>query len=126
MRPTIHEQLSGVGRLLDLAQESHPLPAETSELLSNARRLIKRVAASWDTALPFLLDDNARLTELLDNGVEAQTPLPTDLRAVAAKNEELRGALAQLITTIPRDPEFRERRAEVGRYLQWRIAADPS
>jgi hypothetical protein len=125
VRPTIHEQLSGVDRLLDLADESHSLPAETSELLSNARRLIKRVATSWDTALPFLLDDNARLTELL-NGAEAQEPVPTDITAVAARNEELRGSLAQLISTIPRDPEFRQRRAEIGQYLQWRVATDPA
>ena len=125
MRPTIHEQLSGVDRLLDLADESHSLPAERSELLSNARRLIKRVATSWDTALPFLLDDNARLTELL-TGTEAREPVPTDITAVAARNEELRGSLAQLISTIPRDPEFRPRRAEIGQYLQWRVATDPA
>ena len=126
MRPTIHEQLSGVDRLLGLADESHSLPAETSELLSNARRLIKRVATSWDTALPFLLDDNARLSELLNAGVGAEAPVPTDFTAVAARNEELRGSLAQLISTIPRDPEGRQRRAEIGRYLQWRVATDPT
>ncbi|MFE5707780.1 hypothetical protein CJ179_29865 [Rhodococcus sp. ACS1] len=126
MRPTIHEQLSGVDRLLDLADGSHSLPVETSELLSNARRLIKRVATSWDTALPFLLDDNARLTELLNAGVEAQAPAPTDITAVVARNEELRGSLTQLISTIPTDPEFRQRRAEIGQYLQWRVATDPA
>ena len=126
MRPTIHEQLSGVDRLLNLADESHSLPAETSELLSNARRLIKRVATSWDTTLPFLLDDNARLAELLNAKAEAQAPVLTDITAVAARNEELRSSLAQLISTIPRDPESRQRRAEIGDYLQWRVATDPT
>jgi hypothetical protein len=126
MRPTIQEQLSGVDRLLDLADESNSLPAETSELLSNARRLIKRVATSWDTALPFLLDDNARLTELLNAAVGVEAPVSTDFTAVAARNEELRGSLAQLISTIPRNPECRQRRAEIGHYLQWRVASDPT
>lgn len=119
MRPTIDEQLSGAQRLLDLVASSGDLTPGSAELLRNAQRLIERVSTSWSTALPFLVEDNARLAALL--GVD-----PPDATDPAAHNAELRGALARLVRELPGDAEGRARRAEVGRYLKRRVAADPT
>jgi len=119
VRPTIDEQLSGAQRLLDLVESSGDLSPGSAELLRNAQRLIKRVTTSWSTTLPFLVEDNARLAVLLHKDPAAD-PDP------AARNEELRGALARLIRELPRDADGRARRAEIGHYLRRRVAADPT
>lgn len=119
MRPTIDEQLSGARRLLDLVESSGDLSPGSAELLRNAKRLIKRVSTSWSTTLPFLVEDNAQLTALLR--LE-----PTTTTDPAARNEELRGALARLVRELPADAEGRARRAEIGQYLRRRVAADPT
>lgn len=134
MRPTVDEQLAGVQRLLGLAEADPALSSETLELLGNAQRLVTRVAGSWATTLPFLVEDNARLAELL--GHDVATPdrtvdptgggATTDVTAATARNEALRGSLAQLIQDLPGDPAGRERRAEIRRYLLRRVAADPT
>ena len=131
MRPTIDEQLDGVARLLTLATADPALSPETSELLRNAQRLVARVAGSWATTLPFLVQDNARLVELLEteapsalNGAADSTG--GEFHAAVARNEALRGALAQLVHDLPDSPAGRARRAEVGRYLRQRVAADPT
>lgn len=124
MRPTIDEQLAGAGRLLDLVESAGDLPAGSAELLRNAQRLIRRVATSWSTTLPFLVEDNARLTALLHH--EPTDDAATDPTLAAERNDELRGSLARLIRELPGDAEGRARRAEIGRYLRRRVAADPT
>lgn len=125
MRPTIDEQLAGAQRLLDLVESTGDLPAESAELLRNAQRLIRRVATSWSTTLPFLIEDNARLTALLhqERGGDAAI---TDPMLAAARNNELRGSLARLIRELPGDAEGHARRVEIGQYLSRRVAADPT
>lgn len=124
MRPTIDEQLAGADRLLGLVETDEKLPPGSAELVRNTRRLISRIAGSWATALPFLVEDNARLAALLD--AEPHDPTPTDLTSAAARNEELRGDLARRIRELPSDAQGREARAEIGRYLRGRVAADPT
>ena len=124
MRPTIDEQLAGVQRLLGLVEADGGIPPESVELLHNAQRLVKRVAASWSTSLPFLLDDNAQLSALLREPAAAAAP--TDVAVAAARNDELRGSLSHLIRNLPCSVEGRARRAEIGRYLSRRVAADPT
>jgi hypothetical protein len=65
MRPTIPEQLDGAMRLLDLVEGDDGLSAGSAELLRNAGRLLKRVRASWEPMLPFLVEDNRAMDELL-------------------------------------------------------------
>jgi hypothetical protein len=136
MRPTIEEQLDGVQRLLGLATADPALSCETAELLRNAQRLVARVAGSWATTLPFLVEDNVALAELLgpdaqsgETGVPGAAPSdvdPTDVAAVVARNEALRAALSRLVHDLPDCPAGRARRADIGRYLRRRIAADPT
>ena len=121
MRPTIDEQLLGAQRLLDLVEGSGDLSPGSAELLRNAQRLIRRVTTSWSTTVPFLVEDNATLTALL-----RLDPVTTDPALAAARNTELRGALARLIRELPGDAEGRARRAEIGHYLRQRVAADPT
>jgi hypothetical protein len=141
MRPTIDEQLSGAQRLLDLVESSGDLSPGSAELLRNAQRLIRRVAASWSTTLPFLLDDNTHLAALLHqdppgdterswperaDDTERSWPERADDTDPAARNDELRGVLARLIRELPADAEGRARRTEIGHYLRRRVAADPT
>ncbi|MFE7422212.1 hypothetical protein [Rhodococcus sp. NPDC057529] len=124
MRPTIDEQLAGADRLLGLVETDEQLSPGSVELVRNARRLIGRIAGSWSTALPFLVEDNARLAELLD--VEPDESVPTDLTSAAARNEERRAELANRIRELPSDAQGRATRSEIGRYLRGRVAADPT
>lgn len=119
MRPTIDEQLAGAQRLLDLVAASGDLSPGSAELLRNAQRLITRVGTSWSTTEPFLVRDNAELAALLGREVGATTD-------PAARNDELRGALARLVRELPADAGGRARRAEIGEYLRRRVAADPT
>lgn len=124
MRPTIDEQLTGANRLLDLVEQDPALPPGSAELVRNARRLISRVAGSWSRAMPFLVEDNARLASLL--GIESDSPAATDPTSVAVRNEELRGELSRTIRELPTDPQGQITRAAIGRYLLDRVANDPT
>lgn len=125
MRPTIDEQLAGAQRLLELVETTGGLPTESAELLRNAQRLIRRVATSWSTTLPFLIEDNARLTALLQQEPAVDAAI-TDPMLAAARNNELRGSLARLIRELRGDAEGHARRVEIGHYLSRRVAADPT
>ncbi|MFC0247029.1 MULTISPECIES: hypothetical protein [Citricoccus] len=124
MRPTIDEQLSGADRLLALAETETELAA-AGELITNARRLLKRVRTSWEPTLPFLLEDNARLSELLGDDSEPASPA-SGLQVIADRNESLRENLSRLISTLGEDPSEVRRRTEIGSYSQWRAATDPT
>lgn len=126
MRPTIDEQLAGVRRLLSLAEADDGISPATHELLRNAQRLVERVSSSWAGAWAFLVEDNAHLAELLGQPPMTDTATTADIAHAAARNEELRGSLAQLIAQLPGDPEGRARRSEIGRYLLRRVAVDPT
>jgi hypothetical protein len=123
VRPSIDEQLAGVQRLLGLVTEDPALSPESLELVRNAERLVTRVAGAWSETLPFLTLDNERLAGLLGT---PPGPGSTDVAEMAARNEALRGSLAELIRDLPATPGGRARRAEIGRYLVQRVTDDPT
>jgi hypothetical protein len=118
MRPTIDEQLAGAVRLLRLAEADAEAGEGVADLVRNARRLIDRVAGSWQHALPFLTADNAATAAL----VGRPDPGPGDLATTAAHNEELRALLTLRIQQLPDGPE----RAAIGAHLRDRVALDPT
>ncbi|HEY2207064.1 MAG TPA: hypothetical protein VGH99_21605 [Pseudonocardia sp.] len=143
MRPTIPEQLDGAMRLLDLVEGDDGLSAGSAELLRNAGRLLKRVRASWEPMLPFLVEDNRAMDELLAGiapllpGLAADLdgsppdpappdPLPPDPAAVSRRNVELRALLARAIRELPRTPAGLAARTRIGSYLLGRIEIDPT
>jgi hypothetical protein len=146
MRPTIDEQLAGARRLLDLVAADPGLSPASAELLRNADRLLRRVGTSWATTLPFLVEDNATLTDLLARlapllpapaatATPAATTAPDpvavarpdlDVAVVAARNTELRALLARAVRELPRTPAGATARAEIGDYLTRRVESDPT
>ncbi|SDX99974.1 hypothetical protein SAMN05661080_01992 [Modestobacter sp. DSM 44400] len=146
MRPTIDEQLDGVRRLLDGVGSDDGLSAASRELLRNAGRLVKHVRGSWAPMLPFLVEDNAKMTTLL-TGLSAVVPQLSadidaavghaaegadlersdlDVAAVSARNAELRALLARAIHELPRSPAGLSARTEIGAYLTRRVDIDPT
>lgn len=141
MRPTVEEQLDGVGRLLDGIDGDDGLSAASRELLRNAARLVKHVRGAWASTLPFLVEDNARLTGLLtelvgvvpamsaeiDAAAGADPDRPeVDVAAASARNAELRGVLARAIRELPRTDDGLAARTKIGSYLRWRVEAAPT
>jgi hypothetical protein len=138
MRPTIDEQLAGARRLLDLVADDPGLSAGSAELLRNAGRLLYRVGTSWASTLPFLVEDNATLSDLLTRltplvpALAADLPVdPADLpdldvAAAAERNTELRALLARAIRELPGTPAGIDARAEIGGYLTRRVETDPT
>lgn len=141
MRPTVEEQLDGVRRLLDLIDSDPGLSAGSRELLRNAARVVRHVRGAWASTLPFLVEDNARLTELLtglcgvvpamsadiDTVIGAGAAVPeVDVSAVSGHNAELRSLLARAIRELPRAGDGLDARIEIGNYLRWRVEADPT
>lgn len=101
--PTGHvldQHLQGAARLLDRVVGDTGLSGASSAMVADVRRLLRQVAAGWPGALRFLLDDNARLEQLL---AELGSPAPHDeieadpVPAVAdvhRRNLDLRALLA--------------------------------
>lgn len=129
MRPTIDDQLDGARRLLAGVERDEGLSAASRELLAHVHRLLTRVGGSWSTTLPFLVEDNAATAALLaDLGVPVPPgdPATSDVAAAAARNTELRDALAGAIRDLPRDARGVAARARIGEHLRRRVAADPT
>lgn len=138
MRPTIDERLQGIRRLLDQIEATASLPEQAVDALTSARRLLALVARSWSALLPFLLEDNRTLRELLGSLVPLAPQLVADVAAARASevssidvmavtesNAALRALLAQLVVALPRGPAGDRARAEIGSYLLRRTMADP-
>lgn len=126
MRPTVDEQLAGALRLLTSARADTSLAVETAELLANAQRLVHRVAGSWDTALNFLLEDNAALQSLVDGARPTETDAAPTVATAVEHNARLRQSLAESIRTMPADDAGRARLVDIGKYLQQRVESDPT
>ena len=132
MRPTVDEQLDGVGHLIDVAAAESDLSPASTESLANARRLLKQIARSWAELLPFYEQDNETLTELLrqyETGTGENAPpddVPVGVRAASDRNARLRDRLSTVIATLPTGADGAATRAELTAYLMHRIGADPS
>lgn len=133
MRPTIDEQLDGVLRLLDAVARDEGLSPPARDRLRDAGRLVRRVRGSWSSAQPFLVEDNATLSDLL-RGLGADVdelpdPDGPDLALVAARNERLRARLSETIRALPDpagSPDADGARARIGAYLRRRVDTDPT
>ncbi|MEW2503347.1 MULTISPECIES: hypothetical protein [unclassified Amycolatopsis] len=130
MRPTIEDQLHGAQRLLDDVATDPELSRDSHENLANVRRLLKQIGRSWSELLPFYLNDNATLAQLLTrHDVElpaAAEPGGYDVAEAARRNAELRALLSGVITNLPDTPDGTAARREITEYLVRRIEADPS
>ena len=138
MHPTIDAQLRGVDRLIEKVETNIPLPEEAAELLTNARRLLARVAKSWHALAPFygldnrtmigLLTEIAPVVPALQSEVDSATSAPAgvDVIEMAERNAQLRGLLSQVIRALPSTPAGAEARTRIGTYLQQRIETDPA
>jgi aminoglycoside phosphotransferase (APT) family kinase protein len=61
----VDQQLGGALRLLEQVAADPELPASSAAAMAEARRLLRQAATGWSRALPFLAEDNQRLTTLL-------------------------------------------------------------
>ncbi|MEV6899925.1 hypothetical protein [Amycolatopsis sp. NPDC051372] len=132
MRPTIEDQLHGAQRLLDDVAGDPELSRDSHENLANVRRLLKQIGRSWSELLPFYINDNATMAQLLtrhahDLGIPAAAePAGYDVAQAAQRNAELRALLSRVITNLPATTDGTAARREITEYLVRRIEADPS
>ncbi len=125
--PTGHilvQHLDGARRLLDQVAADVGLSPASAAMVADVRRLVRQVAAGWPGALRFLIEDNARLEQLLaelgspvaPDGAEIdQVPAVTD---VHHHNLDLRALLADAAPTAAA-------RARVAAVLRERLDTDP-
>ncbi|PRZ42328.1 hypothetical protein CLV47_106200 [Antricoccus suffuscus] len=138
MHPTIDAQLRGADRLIEKVETSVPLTEEAAELLTNARRLLVRVAKSWHALVPFYESDNRAMIGLfgevspvvpdLQSEVDRVTSAcsATDVITLTKRNEQLRELLSRVIRILPSTPAGGEARTLIGAYLLRRIETDPA
>ncbi len=121
----LDQHLNGAQRLLDQVAGDTGLSPASAAMVADVRRLLRQVATGWPGTLRFLLDDNARLEQLL---VELGSLVPSDVNetdrvpAVAdvhRRNLDLRALLADAAPA----PAARARVAAV---LRQRLDADPA
>jgi hypothetical protein len=156
VHPTIDEQLDGIARLVEQAA-GRVDDVPTAERLRTAAGTLRRIGGSWWAVLPYLTWDNDSTLALLEllgggsdrhpgdpdrggaarGGIAARTheataaPLdPLDVKAVHARNLELRALLAEAIRALPPAEvgggAARAARAAVAAHVRERIARDPS
>lgn len=140
MRPTIDDQLAGAVRLIEDVTADPGLPAASRELLTNARRLVRRAQRASSGTPDFLADDAGRMQALLtdlaphvpalDTEIRAaagrDVPAVPDLDALAAQHEQLRDLLARAVRALPDDERGRAARARVAGALRERVERDPT
>jgi len=115
VHPNITEQLRGIRQILGdvVAPEvSAPYP---SDILGAVLGQLEMLERSWYLVLPFLLRDNAAMERLLSDAVTSvepelasrirsvlaeAPPEMTDVEAVDARNERLRGLLADAVSGL--------------------------
>lgn len=135
MRPTVEEQLQGIGRLLDAAV-AESLPPAAADLLADASRRLRRLQRSCPKLNPFLTADNEDLTRVLAEiaallppgtiPVTAAVPsVDVGVDAANATNEALRGVLAHTVTTLPPGDAGDRARAAIAAHLRRRLRSDP-
>ena len=122
MQPTIDAELSGARRLLEPLAADRALPVEVTVQLKGVMRTLQRLEESWPRVLPYLVSDNARVTDLLrelapalsaelraeiDDVVSSQGPAPDpralDIAAANQRNELLREILSRAVSARSHD-----------------------
>jgi hypothetical protein len=141
MRPTLAEQLRGLRRILDVAVAPVLTDDYASEALAGVQRALAMLETRERDVLPFLRWDNAQTARLLHDARQ-QVPLTgsiapagsvdgTDIAAVDAENERLRGLLAGVVPALAAASEADPASAaatvyaEVVAHLRARIARYP-
>lgn len=120
----LDQHLQGAQRLLDQVAGDIGLSPPGAAMVADVRRLLRQVAAGWPGTLRFLLDDNARLEQLL---AELGSVVPPDVKEtdrvpvvadVHRRNLDLRALLADAAPTTAA-------RARVAAVLRQRLDVDP-
>lgn len=117
MQPAIEAELAAVRRLLAGLQGEPELPPAAAADLTEAIRALERVEKSWSRVLPYLVFDNAAVSNLLlelapelspelrlqvqstVSGVQPEPDLSLfDVAAADRRNQDLRALLARVIS----------------------------
>jgi hypothetical protein len=137
MRPTIEEQLRGVGRLVDELAADPDLRPESAALARDAGKQLKRLTGSvaarplflrWDNvAMTALVRDlapmfPAELQRLITESCEGTQPVTDD----DAQNEVLRALVTAAIEVLPDDEVGDRARRSIADHLRVRAAANPA
>jgi hypothetical protein len=137
LRPTIHEQLTGVCRILEDVVRPVLSSAYSeyvlSDLVSNVRMLSEALPKlpsflSWDNAacLAILADLSGvvggTLSAAIEEAIDGPSPDPLDWRALDARNERLRALLALAVRSNELGEDQLQR---ITRHLAERAAKNP-
>lgn len=119
MKPTIQEQLHGIGRLVDHG---------SAELLESAAKQLKRLAGAVAHRPAFLQWDNEMMIALLDDLTSASAAELQSERFVddEARNDALRERLTSLIHSLPYGEAGDQARRSIADHLCARVAANPA
>jgi hypothetical protein len=134
VRPTVEEQLRGVGRLLQVVAADADLSPESTEALAEASRMLRRLEVSWPHMVPFLDSDNRATAAVLE---QVAPLLPAELAAAASRpdaaispaherNQVLRALLAQAIVALPGGEAGAQARTAIGAHLRERVDRNPA
>ena len=112
MRPTVHEQLEGMCRILETSVATELGNAYTQETLRGVVANLRMLDRAWPRLLPFLHWDNDAMRTLLADArgvltgdaasaltvaLDAPPADPFDFDAADALNERLRGLLGEAL-----------------------------
>ena len=120
MQPTVDAELAAVRRVLDGLAAQPSLPAEATEALREASRILQRLEKTWSKVLPYLVFDSAGVISLLrevasalpaalqgeiaelafPEGVLTAASVP-DVTAVNELDEQARALLSRAIAVLP-------------------------
>lgn len=136
MQPTVEAELSGARRVLLSLARGEEVSTDAAAQLNSVASTLGRLEKSWSAVLPWLIDDNAMLTALLDELVidpegrielsalagpatTAVDPSVLDPSAANTRNEALR---ALLVRALPAEGAARR---QVIKLLHARLASRP-
>jgi hypothetical protein len=136
VRPTLSEQLRGLRHILDHVVTPEVHGDYATDTLAGVSRALEMLALRAGEVGPFLEWDNHETRELLrtiaTRGVALTQPIdPTtpiaasDLDALDAENERLRGILAALIPSLATDADAHDLHTAVVGHLRERVARYP-
>ncbi len=140
MRPTIDDQLAGAERLLEGVAADPGLSEASRDLLTNARRLVRRADRASSGTWAFLAEDAGQVQRLLAElgpqvpaladeigaACAEDVPVVPDLDALAGRHEDLRELLARAVRELPPDGDGDAARARVAARLRERVDTDPT
>jgi len=135
VRPTLPEQLRGLRRILDQVVAPAVDGDYERSTLEGVIRALEMLEQRANDAVPFLVWDNDQTLALLrsiaahvplDGAIEPPSPVePSDVVALDAENERVRGLLAAAVPSLARDRGASEVYAHVIAHLRARVSRFP-